>query len=232
VADAAHSLGADRKGVMSGNAADFTCFSFHAVKNLTTAEGGAVCIGEKLGMDADEIYRQINLLSLHGQTKDALQKEGLGNWEYDILSPAYKCNMTDVAAAMGLTQLARYDEILNRRHEIYAIYEKAFADLPVTLLRQHGKDFRGSAHLAIAQLPNVGCEARNLLIQKMAEANICCNVHYKPLPLLTAYRNLGFKTEDYPNAYRFYENEITLPLHTLLTDEQVAYICETFRRLV
>ena len=232
LADAAHSLGASYKGRKSGSVADLSCFSFHAVKNLTTAEGGAACFGDVGSMTADEIYRQMCLLALHGQTKDALKKNQPGDWEYDIKMTGYKCNMTDMAAAMGLTQLARYEKTLARRHQIYRAYLEASEPLPVTILRQEGDDFWGSAHLAITRVAGFTHEERCELIYKMGQAGIACNVHYKPLPLLTAYHNLGFSAEDYPNAMAFYENEVTLPLHTLLTDEQVAYICDTYRNLI
>ena len=232
IADAAHSLGAESRGRKSGSVADLTCFSFHAVKNLTTAEGGAVLFGDLGGLPAEEHYQRMNLFSLHGQNKDALKKTQVGSWEYDILMPGYKCNMTDIAAAMGITQLARYDKMMARRHEIFERYQALLADTKVEFLSQKGENFCGSAHLAITRVPGLDVQARNELIIKMGEAGIPCNVHYKPLPLLTAYANLGFVPTNYPNAMAYYENEITLPLHTLLTDEQVTFIGKTYASLL
>ena len=228
LADAAHAFGASRKGKMCGEWADFTSFSFHAVKNLTTAEGGAVVWKNIPGMDNEEIYRQYMLLSLHGQSKDALAKTKLGAWEYDIVSPAYKCNMTDIMAAIGLAQLRRYPELLARRREIIAMYDAGLADTGVQTLRHAGDDFQSSGHLYLVRVPGFGVEQRNALITKMAEAGVATNVHYKPLPMHTAYKNLGFSIEDYPQAFCMYQNEITLPLHTLLTDEEVSYVLEAF----
>lgn len=230
LADAAHAFGASRKGKMCGEWADFTSFSFHAVKNLTTAEGGAVVWKNIPGMDNEEIYRQYMLLSLHGQSKDALAKTKLGAWEYDIVSPAYKCNMTDIMAAIGLAQLRRYPELLARRREIIAMYDAGLADTGVQTLRHAGDDFQSSGHLYLVRVPGFGVEQRNALITKMAEAGVATNVHYKPLPMHTAYKNLGFSIEDYPQAFCMYQNEITLPLHTLLTDEAVSYVLETFHK--
>ena len=230
MADAAHAFGARTHGKMCGQAADFTCFSFHAVKNLTTAEGGAVTWRTIPGIEDDWIYKQYMLLSLHGQSKDALAKTQLGAWEYDIVSPAYKCNMTDIMAAMGLVQLKRYPELLARRREIIEKYEEGLAEMPVEIFQHYGEDFDSSGHLLLVRLTGKGQDFRNRLIEKLAQAQIAANVHYKPLPLLTAYRNLGFDFRDFPNAMALFENEITLPLHTCLTDEQVEYVIQNFCR--
>lgn len=231
VADSAHGLGAERKGVRSGNIADFTTFSFHAVKNLTTAEGGAVTWREHLGLDGEELYRQYMLMSLHGQSKDALAKTKLGAWEYDVTAPLYKCNMTDIMAAIGLAQLKRYPEMLLRRQSLVRQYNEA---LPESVLRPGHlrSDAISSCHLYLARLEGKRLAERNAVIERMAERGVACNVHYKPLPLLTAYKNLGFDIKDYPNAYAQFENELTLPLHTLLTDEDVAYICESLKAVL
>ena len=230
MADAAHAFGARTHGKMCGQAADFTCFSFHAVKNLTTAEGGAVTWRTIPGIEDDWIYKQYMLLSLHGQSKDALAKTQLGAWEYDIVSPAYKCNMTDIMAAMGLVQLKRYPKLLARRREIIEKYEEGLAKMPVEIFQHYGEDFDSSGHLLLVRLTGKGQDFRNRLIEKLAQAQIAANVHYKPLPLLTAYRNLGFDFRDFPNAMALFENEITLPLHTCLTDEQVEYVIQNFCR--
>lgn len=230
LADAAHALGASRKGVRCGNAADFTSFSFHAVKNLTTAEGGAVTWRPIEGVEDEMFYRQYMLLSLHGQSKDALAKTKLGAWEYDIVAPYYKCNMTDIMAAIGLAQLRRYPQILSRRRTLIERYDRAFADLPVTTLKHYGTDFASSGHLYLVRLTGKDRQACNEIITRMAEKGVATNVHYKPLPLLSAYKNMGFAIEDYPNAYALFENEITLPLHTKLTDEEAAYVAEAFRQ--
>lgn len=230
MADAAHAFGARAHGKMCGQAADFTCFSFHAVKNLTTAEGGAVTWRSIPGIEDSWIYQQYMLLSLHGQSKDALAKTRLGAWEYDILSPAYKCNMTDIMAAIGLVQLRRYPALLARRKAIIARYEKGLADLPVEIFRHYGEDFSSSGHLFLVRLTGKNQEFRNRLIERLAAEEVAANVHYKPLPLLTAYRNLGFDFRDFPNAMALFENEITLPLHTCLTDEQVEYVISCFHR--
>ncbi|MBR3870211.1 MAG: DegT/DnrJ/EryC1/StrS family aminotransferase [Clostridia bacterium] len=230
--DAAHAMGAVRKGVRCGAIADFTSFSFHAVKNLTTAEGGALTWRNVEGVDNDELYRQFMLWSLHGQSKDALAKTGLGAWEYDIVYPGYKCNMTDIMAAVGLAQLDRYEGILSRRKEIIRKYDEAFKDLPVTLLKHYGEDFAASGHLYMVRLDGKDAEYRNSVITKMAEQGVATNVHYKPLPMMTAYKNLGFDIKDYPNAYRMFENEITLPLHTCLTDDEVNYVIDTFTKCI
>lgn len=228
IADASHAFGAMRKGKMCGEIADFTAFSFHAVKNLTTAEGGAVTWREIPNYSSDEIYRFFMLYSLHGQTKDALSKTKVGQWEYDILLPGYKCNMTDIMAAIGLAQLRRYPSMLERRKHIVSMYNKALENMPVRVLNHYDDDHQSSGHLYLVYMLGKSAEERNLIIEKMAEKDIATNVHYKPLPLLTAYKNLGFKIEDYPNAYDLYKCEITLPLHTKLTDEQAERVINTF----
>lgn len=228
VADCAHALGAEKNGKMTGALADFSSFSFHAVKNFTTAEGGASCWKTIPGVDNDELYHQYQLLSLHGQSKDALAKTKLGAWEYDIVGPWYKCNMTDIMAAIGLKQLERYPGLLQRRAEIIHRYDAALKPLGVETLTHFGEDYRSSGHLYITRVPNITEQQRNDIIVKMAEREIACNVHYKPLPMMTAYKTLGFDIEDYPNAYKHYVNEITLPLHTKLSDEDVAYVIENF----
>ena len=232
IADAAHALGASKGGKMCGQFADFTSFSFHAVKNLTTAEGGAVVWKEIPGVDSSWIYNQYQLLSLHGQNKDALAKTKLGAWEYDIIGPYYKCNMTDIMAAIGLVQMRRYPGLLERRKDIIARYEEGFADLPVETLKHDEGDCQSSRHLYLMRLTGKGVEERNRLIEKLAERGIASNVHYKPLPMHTAYKKLGFDIKNYPNAYHMYENEITLPLHTSLTDEQIDYVIHTVRELL
>lgn len=221
IADCAHGFGAVQKGKYAGQLADFTCFSFHAVKNLTTAEGGAVTWLSREGMDDEALYKQYQLLSLHGQTKDALHKNKAGAWEYDIVYPAYKCNMTDIQASIGLAQLERYDEMLKRRFEIIAMYDEAFKDYPLQGLRHMSKTYRSSGHLYLTRVNGINEVQRNELIEKMAARGVACNVHYKPLPMLTAYKKLGFDIKDYPNAYKQYENEITLPLYSTLSDEDV-----------
>ena len=232
VADSAHGFGASRHGKMSGEIADFTAFSFHAVKNFTTAEGGAVVWRTLDGIDNEEIYRQYMLLSLHGQSKDALAKTQLGAWEYDIVIPGYKCNMTDIMAGIGLAQMKRYPGLLARRREIITRYNKALEALPVTVLQHYGEDFASSGHLYLVRLYGKDEAYRNDLIVRMAELEVATNVHYKPLPMHTAYRNLGFSIEDYPNAYQMYHNEVTLPLHTCLTDEQVEYVLDSFIKVL
>lgn len=224
IADAAHSFGAKQKGKMSGSVADFSSFSFHAVKNLTTSEGGAVTWKEIDGVNSDEIYQHLMTLSLHGQTKDALAKTKLGAWEYDIISPAYKCNMTDIAAALGLSQLKRYDSILERRKELINMYNEMLSDLDVHILQHYGNDYESSGHLYLVRLNDKNEKFRNELIIKMAEQGVATNVHYKPLPMMTAYKNLGFDIKDYPNAFEMYRNEVTLPLNTLMSDEDVKYV--------
>lgn len=228
IADASHAFGAMRKGKMCGEIADFTAFSFHAVKNLTTAEGGAVTWREIPNYSSDEIYRFFMLYSLHGQTKDALSKTNVGQWEYDILLPGYKCNMTDIMAAIGLAQLRRYPSMLERRKHIVSMYNKALENMPVRVLNHYDDDHQSSGHLYLVYMLGKSVEERNRIIERMAEKNVVTNVHYKPLPLLTAYKNLGFKIEDYPNAYDLYKCEITLPLHTKLTDEQAERVINTF----
>lgn len=232
LADGAHSFGAIYKGRKSGEVADFTCFSFHAVKNLTTAEGGAVTWSDIPGIDSEEIYKTFMLLSLHGQSKDALAKMKPGSWQYDIIYPAYKCNMTDIMASLGLGQLQRYPQILKRRREVIEIYDKGLSDCNVDVLKHFGDDFSSSGHLYIVRLVGKDESYRNKVIEKMAERGIATNVHYKPLPMHTAYKKLGFDIKDFPNAFNMYKNEITLPLHTLLTDEQVKYVVEELRRLI
>ncbi len=230
LADASHSFGAVRQGRRSGSIADFSSFSFHAVKNLTTAEGGALTWKAPDGMDIEAVYHQLMLLSLHGQSKDALAKTMLGAWEYDIVDTYYKCNMTDVHAAIGLVQMKRYASMLKRRQEIIRFYDQGLADLPVHGLKHQGTDNCSSGHLYLLWLDGQTMEFRNRLITRLAEAGVSSNVHYKPLPLHTAYKKLGFSIENYPHAKAQFENEITLPLHTCLTDEQVAYVIEQFHR--
>lgn len=229
ISDAAHSFGAISKEKISGEVADFTCFSFHAVKNLTTAEGGAVTWLDIKTIDSEEIYKEFMLLALHGQNKDALSKIKPGAWEYDILFPGYKCNMTDLMASLGLVQLRRYPNILKRRREIILRYNEGLKDLNISILHHYGEDFKSSEHLYLIRLNGKEEEYRNSVIKKMAEKGIATNVHFKPLPMHTAYKNLGFKINNYPNAFNMYKNGMTLPLHTLLTDEDVDYICENLR---
>ena len=231
-ADAAHAFGAVLNSKKIGSIADFTSFSFHAVKNLTTAEGGALTWKTIPGIDDEEIYHQLQLYSLHGQNKDALAKTKLGAWEYDIKGTWYKCNMTDVHAGIGLAQLSRYDEILKRRKEIITKYDNAFRPLGVKTLNHYTENHQSSGHLYITRVPNITLEQRQEIIVKMAEAGIACNVHYKPLPMMTAYINLGFDIKDYPNSYEQFKNEITLPLHTCLTDEDIEYVIENYTRIV
>lgn len=232
MADAAHSLGAEYKGKPSGSIADFTCFSFHAVKNFTVAEGGSVTWNRALGLDDDEIYKEFQLLSLHGQSKDALSKTKLGSWEYDIVAPNFKCNLTDIASGIGLAQLKRYPDLLKRRFEIVERYNKGFEGTRVKPFVHFEEDKKSCCHLYIVNIEGASEEERNEIIVKMAEKGIATNVHYKPLPMHTAYKNLGFDIKDYPNAYNNYKSQITLPLHTLLTDEQVDYIIENLKALV
>lgn len=232
LADAAHAFGAQWHGKMCGEIADFTSFSFHAVKNLTTAEGGALTWRPIKGMDNEWLYKQFQLLSLHGQNKDALAKTKLGAWEYDIIAPNYKCNMTDVMAAIGLAQLKRYPEMLRRRRLIIERYNDALKDCNVQVLNHYGEDHSSSGHLYLVRLLGKDCECRNNVIEKMAERGIACNVHYKPLPMMTAYKALGFDINDYPNAYNQYRNEVTLPLHTCLSDEDVEYVITNFKEII
>ena len=232
LADAAHAFGAQRRGRMCGEIADFTSFSFHAVKNLTTAEGGAVTWRNIEGVDNEWIYKQFQLLSLHGQNKDALAKTQLGAWEYDIVSPAFKCNMTDIMAAIGLKQFERYPQMLARRREIIERYNAALNNLDVEVLDHYNADHASSGHLYFVRLLGKDVKFRNEVITEMARREIACNVHYKPLPMMTAYKNLGFDIADYPNAYNQYQNEVTLPLNTCLTDEQVEYVIENFVEII
>lgn len=232
VADCAHALGSHWHGKMAGSIADFSSFSFHAVKNFTTAEGGASCWKHIVGIDDGELYHQYQLFSLHGQSKDALAKTQLGAWEYDIVAPYYKYNMTDIMAAIGLKQLERYPELLQIRKNIIRKYDAVCDELGILHLKHLGKDFCGSGHLYITRIPGINHDKRCEIISKMAEKGIACNVHYKPLPMMSAYKKLGFDISDYPNAYKYFENEITLPLHTKLTDEDVTYVVETFRKIV
>ena len=231
LADSAHGFGASEGGVMSGMKADFTSFSFHAVKNLTTAEGGALTWRELPGVDDEDIYKKIMLYSLHGQSKDALAKTRLGAWEYDIKGTYYKCNMTDIMASIGLVQLARYPELLKRRRDIIGRYTEGIRADDIDIMPHYTDKYTSSGHLFLVRLLGRGEEDRNELITKMAEAGVATNVHYKPLPMHTAYKNLGFDIKDFPNSYDMYHNEITLPLHTLLTDEQVEYVISQFNSL-
>ena len=228
MADTAHSFGAKKNGKPTGCLADFSSFSFHAVKNLTTAEGGALTWNNIPDIDNEVIYKKLQLFSLHGQSKDALAKTKLGAWEYDIVGPWYKCNMTDVAAAIGLSQLHRYDAMLERRKEIIGRFDEALKPLGVEVLDHYNDKHQSSGHLYLTRIPGITLEQRNEIITKMAEQGVACNVHYKPLPMHTAYKNLGFDIKDYPNAYAHFANEISLPLHTCLTDEQVDYVIKQF----
>lgn len=231
IADAAHSFGASQDGKMTGSIADFTSFSFHAVKNLTTAEGGAVTWKSIEGID-DDLYKQFILWSLHGQNKDALSKTKAGSWEYDIKMPAYKCNMTDIMAAIGLAQFERYPELLKRRRQIIEKYNNAFKDMNVQVLEHYIEHNTSSGHLYLMRLLGKSEEERNEIITKLAEHGVPTNVHYKPLPMMTAYKDLGFNIKNYPNAYDMYKNEITLPLHTLLTDENVEYVIQCVNKSI
>lgn len=231
-ADTAHSFGARRKDVMTGNIGDFSAFSFHAVKNLTTAEGGALTWRPINGIDDETIYKQLQLFSLHGQSKDALAKTKLGAWEYDIVGAWYKCNMTDVAAAVGLKQLERYDSLLKRRRDIINYYDEKLKPVGINVLEHYTDEYSSSGHLYLTRVPGITTEQRNEIIIKMAELGVATNVHYKPLPMFTAYKELGFDIKDYPNAYAQFANEITLPLHTCLTDEQVEYVADSFIKTV
>lgn len=228
LADTAHAFGASRKGRPAGSIADFSAFSFHAVKNLTTAEGGALTWNAIPGIDSAAIYQKLQLLSLHGQSKDALAKTQLGAWDYDIKGTWYKCNMTDIAAAMGLAQMDRYDTLLQRRREIISRYDGAFKPLGVEVLPHYTDDHVSSGHLYLTRIPGADHSRRNEIIEKMAKRGIACNVHYKPLPMHTAYKNLGFDIADFPKAYAHFENEITLPLHTRLTDGQIQYVIDSY----
>lgn len=228
MADTAHAFGAEMGDKMIGAVADFSSFSFHAVKNLTTAEGGALTWRSIEGVDNEEIYKRLQLLSLHGQSKDALAKTQLGAWEYDVVGPWYKCNMTDVTAAIGLKQLERYPAMLERRKDIIRRYDAALQPVGIQVLKHYTDAYMSSGHLYLTRIPGITGQQRNEVIIKMAERGIACNVHYKPLPMHTAYKNLGYDIKDFPNAYAHFENEITLPLHTCLTDEQVQYILENY----
>lgn len=232
IADAAHSFGAEQYNLRSGNVADFTSFSFHAVKNLTTAEGGAVTWREIPGVDSEELYKEFMLWALHGQSKDALAKTKLGSWEYDISVLGYKCNMTDIMASIGLVQLERYEALMNRRHQIINKYTNGLESENVTCPIHIGQDFRSSGHLYLLRLNDKNEVFRNLVITKLAELGIPTNVHYKPLPMMSGYQKLGFNIADYPNAYAQYQNEITLPLHTLLDDEQIEYVIESLKKVL
>ena len=232
VADGAHALGSTYKGKKIGSVADFTTFSFHAVKNFTTAEGGSVTWKENENFDNEELYREYQIYSLHGQTKDALAKTKAGSWEYDIVIPGYKCNLTDIAASIGLVQLDRYPKLLEHREDIINQYNKGFEGTRITVLSHNSDSYKSCGHLYITHVEGATFEQRGEIIVKMAERGISCNVHYKPLPLLTAYKNLGFDIENYPNAYNYYVKEITLPLHTRLSDEDVAVIISNFKEIV
>ena len=232
MADTAHAFGATYHGKPVGSVADFSNFSFHAVKNFTTAEGGAAVWRDIEGIDSDKLYKQYQLFSLHGQSKDALAKTKLGAWEYDIVGPWYKCNMTDVVAGIGLAQMRRYKGLLARRKEIIGKYDAAFKPLGIKVLDHYNDEHQSSGHLYITRIPGITSEQRSEIITKMAEKGVACNVHYKPLPMKTAYKNLGFDIKDYPNAYENFANEITLPHHTKLTDEEVDYVIEQFSRIV
>lgn len=232
MADAAHSFGASYKGKRCGAVADFTCFSFHAVKNLTTAEGGAVTWLDRPGLNDAEVYQQYMLLSLHGQSKDALTKMKLGSWEYDVIYPAYKCNMTDLTAAFGLAQLSRFDALTNTRKAIHQQYHDNLGALCGACLHHEQEDRTGNYHLYMVRIPGIDEERRNSIIVKMAEAGVACNVHFKPLPLMTAYKNLGFDIKDYPNAYAQYRNEITLPSHTKLKEAEIGFVADNLKRIV
>ena len=232
LADAAHALGAEKDGKRCGEIADFTSFSFHAVKNLTTAEGGALVWRDIEGIDNEALYKQFMLFSLHGQSKDALAKTQLGAWEYDIVEPYFKCNMTDIMASLGLAQLRRYPGLLARRKEIIGKSDEALKDENVTVLNHYGENHTSSGHLYLVRLNGKTREECNEIITKMAERGVATNVHYKPLPMLSAYKNQGFSIEDYPNAYDLFANEITLPLHTKLTDEEVEYVIACFKECI
>ncbi len=232
VADSAHALGASRHGTMTGQLADFTSFSFHAVKNFTTAEGGAATWRSLSGINDEDLYHQYQLLSLHGQSKDALSKNQLGAWEYDIVGPWYKCNMTDIMAAIGLKQLERYPGLLNRRKEIISRYDTMCNELGVRHLEHYTDEYTSSGHLYLTRIPGITTEERNEIIRKLAERGIATNVHYKPLPMMTAYKDLDWDIKDFPNAYAYYQNLITLPLHTRLSDEDVDYVIAGFRDVV
>ncbi len=231
-ADAAHAFGAEWKGKRVGSIADFSSFSFHAVKNLTTAEGGALTWRSIEGIDDEEIYHKLQLLSLHGQSKDALAKTKLGAWEYDIIAPWYKCNMTDIMAGIGLAQFQRYEGMLKRRRKIIEKYDAAFKPLGIEVVPHYTETYNSSGHLYITRIPGITAEQRQKIIEKMAEEGIACNVHYKPLPMMTAYKDMGFDIKEYPNAYAKFANEVTLPLHTKLTNEDVEYVIKNYCNIV
>lgn len=232
VSDSAHGFGSSRHGVMSGCVADFTAFSLHAVKTITSAEGGIATWKHHEGLDDEELYNKYMLYSLHGQTKDALHKNLAGSWEYDIVVPGYKCNMTDIQAAIALVQLRRFREIQGRRRAIIDMYDKAMDKMGVGYLHHVNADFVTSCHIYLTRVPNIGHRERNEIIDRMAELGVSCNVHFKPLPMMTAYKNMGFDIKDYPNAYAHYKNEITLPLHTKLSDDDVKYVIECYRKVL
>ncbi|OUS69946.1 capsular biosynthesis protein [Paenibacillus sp. MY03] len=231
MADAAHAFGAERNGLKCGQVADFTCFSFHAVKNLTTAEGGAVVWREKDAIDGEWLYKQFMLYSLHGQSKDALAKTQVGSWEYDIVYPAYKCNMTDIMAAIGLAQLKRYEQMLKRRKELIEKYESLLISSGIECMKHYSAESSSSGHLYLVRVPGINENERNQIVANMAERGVACNVHYKPLPMLTAYKKMGFNIADYPNAFEMYQNEITLPLHSMLSNEDIEYVIENLLKL-
>lgn len=232
MADAAHALGATYCSQKIGSIADFSNFSFHAVKNLTTAEGGCVTWNPIPGIDNQDLYKQFQLLSLHGQSKSALEKNNINSWEYDVIGPYYKCNMTDISAAIGLEQLKRYPDLLQKRKDIITNYDNGFQDCNIKTLTHFNSEYSSSGHLYLTWIPNITEAQRNEIIQKMGECGISCNVHYKPLPMLTAYKNLGFNIDNYPNAYNHYKNEISLPLYTLLTDEEIQYIINNYKNIL
>ena len=232
ITDGAHAFGASRKGKMCGEVADFTNFSFHAVKNLTTGEGGAVSWRNIKGVDNDELYKKYMLFSLHGQTKDTYAKNKGTSWEYDVVDTQYKCNMPDILAAMGLAQMDRYKDIIDRRHELIKMYNNAFADLPVGVLNHADADHRSSGHLYMVRFLDQDSEYRNAFFKRMAQNGVICNVHFKPLPLLTAYKSRGFDIKDFPNAFDMYHNELTLPLNTTMSDKDAEYVIDMFRRCI
>lgn len=232
MSDCAHGFGAERNGIKTGNFADFTCYSFHAVKNLTTVEGGAVTWKEIDGIDNEDIYKQYMNLSLHGQTKDALNKNKAGAWEYDIVSPAYKCNMTDIQGAIGLAQLERYENILEKRKHIIREYDRVLEEYDVSYLKHMTDEYVSSGHLYMMHINNIGEEQRNAIISRFAEKGVATNVHYKPLPMLTAYKNLGYDIKDFPNAFNYYKNEITLPLYSKMTDAELKYVVDIIKEVL
>lgn len=232
LADAAHGFGSSKNGVKSGMAADFTAFSFHAVKTITSAEGGALVWKDVKGLDNENFYNQIMFMSLHGQSKDAYQKNSLGGWEYDIVCMGYKCNMTDTLASIGVVQLRRLQDLLNRRLQIIDKYDKAMDRLGIGYLHHVNPDFVTSCHIYLTRVPGADEKRRNEIMEKMSQMGVACNVHFKPLPMMTAYKNMGFDIKDYPNAFAHYQNEITLPLHTLLSDDDVQYVIDCYEKAV